>query len=284
MVPSSSRTNTNSVADTAMRVIVPTFPLEDETTITDYESQTRHLRTTAGGAHLQLSSAAAIAWYCLLVSVVLPILLGLAWCWYQRYRGHRRAVDALESESQLARIEANIQAFSKAEKLNRARLIRSILQERLERVTKEDLKQKRKPQDDTDEPSNYSCSICLEDFKVGDSVANSSDSMCSHCFHEECIISWIVVRRLAFCPYCRRPFLCLPAPASIGSLVLTTTTVDDMESTSRMETSVVVGLDDQTVADTLDVVVEDAKVDPTTADRVRRGTAVEPKWNSDNSV
>lgn len=243
-----SGVGTRRLADT-ITGLFETSPLKETTTTEDI--QTRFLRRA--GSDLQLSSAAKIAWYCLLLAVVLPILLCLVWCWHQRYRSHRRALDTLDRESQLSRMEANIQAFSEAEKGKRVRLIRSIIRDQVNKVTKADLKKKRKPQELEEEPSNYSCSICLEDFQVGDSVANSSDSKCSHCFHEECIIAWLVARQHAFCPCCRRPFSCLPAKTSVTSHDLTT--LDDIEST-RMESSVIVGLDDRTASDTLDVVVE----------------------------
>jgi hypothetical protein len=263
-----------TLIDTMMGLLFETLPL-DETTTTD--TQTRFLRHA--GSDLRLSPAFRIAWYCLLVAVACPLFSCVLWCWYQRYRGHRRALDALERESQLSRIEANIQAFSEAEKVKRARLIHSAIQEQVKKVTKADLKKMRKPQEDEEEQSNYSCSICLEDFRLGDSVAKSSDSMCCHCYHEECIISWLVARQHAFCPYCRRPFLCLPAKTSIASHDLTT--LDDMESTSRMESSVIAGLDDRTVADALesdalDVVLEDVDV-PTDDEETKAGIEMEQR-------
>jgi hypothetical protein len=248
-----SNTRIRHLVDTVMGLF-ETFQIEETTTTNNI--QTRFLRKA--GSDLSLSPAARIAWYCLLVAIVLPLLFCLSWCWYQRYRGHRRALNALELESDLSRIEANIQAFSEAEKVKRVRLIQSLIQEQVKKVTKADLKKMRKPQEDEEEPSNYSCSICLEDFQVGESVAKSSDSMCCHCYHEECIISWLAARQHAFCPYCRRPFLCLPAGASIASH--DRTTLDDTESTRMESSSVIAGLDDRTVTDTLDAVAEDVDV------------------------
>lgn len=60
----------------------------------------------------------------------------------------------------------------------------------------------RKPLD-----SGVVCSICLEEFQVGDVIARASTSVCRHRFHEECIVSWLVSRQEALCPCCRQPFV-----------------------------------------------------------------------------
>ena len=56
------------------------------------------------------------------------------------------------------------------------------------------------------------CAICLEDYKVNDTIAFSSNSECIHCFHEQCFteasvklmkestVSWP-------CPICRQTFI-----------------------------------------------------------------------------
>eukprot|EP00980_Cylindrotheca_fusiformis_P016410 scaffold4891_cov140-Cylindrotheca_fusiformis.AAC.7 len=49
------------------------------------------------------------------------------------------------------------------------------------------------------------CDICLDDFKVGDSVAWSPNMTCPHCFHKECILDWLM--RNKTCPSCRKDYL-----------------------------------------------------------------------------
>mmetsp|Transcript_651 Transcript_651/g.1560 ORF Transcript_651/g.1560 Transcript_651/m.1560 type:complete len:358 (-) Transcript_651:26-1099(-) len=54
------------------------------------------------------------------------------------------------------------------------------------------------------------CPICLEQYKVGETVVWSSNSSCRDYFHERCIISWLSKRRGgsdARCPCCRQHFV-----------------------------------------------------------------------------
>ncbi|KAK9278925.1 hypothetical protein L1049_028506 [Liquidambar formosana] len=50
---------------------------------------------------------------------------------------------------------------------------------------------------------NYStlvdCAVCLENFKVGDKCRLLPN--CSHCFHPQCIDSWLL--KTSLCPICR---------------------------------------------------------------------------------
>jgi hypothetical protein len=49
------------------------------------------------------------------------------------------------------------------------------------------------------------CDICLLDFEVGDFVAWSPNLECTHCFHNECLLDWLV--RKNTCPSCRKDYL-----------------------------------------------------------------------------
>jgi len=51
------------------------------------------------------------------------------------------------------------------------------------------------------------CAICLLDYEPGDDIVwSSKDKACSHAFHEECMMSWLV-RGKKRCPVCRSFFV-----------------------------------------------------------------------------
>jgi cell division septation protein DedD len=49
------------------------------------------------------------------------------------------------------------------------------------------------------------CDICLLDYQVGDAVAWSPNLDCSHTFHNDCVLDWLV--RKPTCPNCRHNYL-----------------------------------------------------------------------------
>jgi Zn-finger nucleic acid-binding protein len=51
-----------------------------------------------------------------------------------------------------------------------------------------------------------SCSICLMDYEVGDSVIRSTRKKCPHAFHAECILQWLSQGKKR-CPCCRHFFV-----------------------------------------------------------------------------
>jgi len=51
------------------------------------------------------------------------------------------------------------------------------------------------------------CAICMEDYEEGDEICWSHNERCSHVFHRECIMEWLV--RHDDCPCCRLNFLSL---------------------------------------------------------------------------
>ncbi len=62
-------------------------------------------------------------------------------------------------------------------------------------------------------PNN--CAICLSEYVSGDTIVTSCDPMCTHAFHQECIIEWLVKMQVgAPCPCCRRTFVELSPPAA----------------------------------------------------------------------
>lgn len=56
--------------------------------------------------------------------------------------------------------------------------------------------------DTLDETSQNTCSICLDDFKLGDKLSLLG---CDHCFHTDCVNTWFTNEEGGYsCPYCRR--------------------------------------------------------------------------------
>jgi len=80
------------------------------------------------------------------------------------------------------------------------------------------------------------CAICLSEYEKGDRVCWSSNAECSHVFHEDCILQWLIssgknrsiiqyftsnptdedLLKYEFCPCCRQDFICVK-PAVLGS-------------------------------------------------------------------
>lgn len=54
-------------------------------------------------------------------------------------------------------------------------------------------------EDMLNDPLKSSCSICLDEYSMGQSVGSSD---CDHCFHISCIEKWLVDNDS--CPYCRK--------------------------------------------------------------------------------
>ena len=53
--------------------------------------------------------------------------------------------------------------------------------------------------------SSSSCPICLENYSVCDVLCWSRHEACSHCFHEDCLVAWLLKHDL--CPICRSDYL-----------------------------------------------------------------------------
>ena len=73
------------------------------------------------------------------------------------------------------------------------------------------------------------CSICLEEYKIGDTIArsntgnnrdkteedNNNSNSCSHCFHKDCIVAWL--QNHDECPLCRVDMITIPETRSISN-------------------------------------------------------------------
>jgi hypothetical protein len=54
------------------------------------------------------------------------------------------------------------------------------------------------------------CAICLTSYSSGETIVWASNQKCVHCFHETCIVVWLLRRRnrpKQQCPCCRQAFL-----------------------------------------------------------------------------
>jgi hypothetical protein len=54
------------------------------------------------------------------------------------------------------------------------------------------------------------CAICLTEYACGETLTWSSNPKCVHCFHQDCIVSWLSKRRnreQTPCPCCRQSFV-----------------------------------------------------------------------------
>jgi len=53
------------------------------------------------------------------------------------------------------------------------------------------------------------CAICLNHYQVDESICWSPNEDCLHCFHETCIVSWLLRKRSRHqqCPCCRQVFV-----------------------------------------------------------------------------
>lgn len=51
------------------------------------------------------------------------------------------------------------------------------------------------------------CAICLESYRPDDSIVWSANAACVHIFHEQCMLSWIMKRFKPDCPVCRQTFV-----------------------------------------------------------------------------
>lgn len=55
------------------------------------------------------------------------------------------------------------------------------------------------------------CAICLSNYEIGEDIVWSTNRLCEHVFHVECIERWLMKQRgLPLCPCCRADFLIDP--------------------------------------------------------------------------
>merc|ERR1711862_177254 len=57
-----------------------------------------------------------------------------------------------------------------------------------------------------DDDQEHVCSICLLAYKDDDIIAKSHNEECSHTYHKECIVQWLLINKTE-CPNCRNPYI-----------------------------------------------------------------------------
>jgi len=76
------------------------------------------------------------------------------------------------------------------------------------------------------------CTVCLEQYRVGESVVYSPNPACQHAFHANCILEWLKTRKSScadqLCPCCRQCFvLSSSEAAACDKAVSSVRNVDD---------------------------------------------------------
>ena len=52
---------------------------------------------------------------------------------------------------------------------------------------------------------NRKCTICIEEYKIGDEICYSRNRRCPHFFHVDCMKHWLMNKNQ--CPLCRNDYL-----------------------------------------------------------------------------
>lgn len=97
------------------------------------------------------------------------------------------------------------------------------------------------------------CPICLDNFEVGDMVmwSRHNHGTCSHAFHEDCLLQWLLEQRENECPTCRACFIndpvtTNPTPSSPSLLTVaegdeSTFAFDELEENSIIDQEEMMG-------------------------------------------
>jgi len=79
------------------------------------------------------------------------------------------------------------------------------------------------------------CSICLNLYAVSEAVTWSTNQDCVHCFHENCIVSWLLRKNSKHrqCPCCRQQFV-FSSKIVVANATTTTTDTTDTAATTAI--------------------------------------------------
>jgi len=149
--------------------------------------------------------------------------------------GYGIGQEANDLELEIARIEANVHAFSLKEQQSRRSNLENAWIHHKMIVEEENIVTKKVAASATDNCSNLeeifelqhipvpgprpgekeqrrvpsSCAICLESYRPNDSIVWSTNTNCVHVFHEQCISLWLLKQFKPACPVCRQQFISL---------------------------------------------------------------------------
>ncbi len=113
------------------------------------------------------------------------------------------------------------------------------------------------------------CPICLDNFEVEDTVMFSrhNEGSCSHVFHEECLLQWLLEQRENECPTCRACFIADLESNSIASSSSSATAETN-------ENSIIVESDEEITSSSesnADIEEDNSRNDATTNDETNTG-------------
>ena len=93
---------------------------------------------------------------------------------------------------------------------NGKKFVRQMTQQEVVMETNTTASSQQHQDDEEPSPNEHSiCAVCLETYKLNDSIVSSSD--CPHFFHKHCLVSYMkkckIEEGFSPCPNCRQPFL-----------------------------------------------------------------------------
>jgi hypothetical protein len=93
------------------------------------------------------------------------------------------------------------------------------------------------------------CPICLDNFEVGDMVmwSRHNHGSCSHAFHEDCLLQWLLEQRENECPTCRACFIATPDTDDSLTSSSSSSTDENENSTAEAEGTASSSTEEKTV-------------------------------------
>jgi len=184
------------------------------------------------------TSIGFIVWYCFVILCCgVPICCSCI-CYWMTHRGGMssslplqelmRAMDEQQQEdleNEISRIEANIHAFTEEEQKRRKIMLEKTFKSRQKTLTKGDFPGSMDDEEGESLGKEVSknigngsstlfmsgcCSICLSKYEIGDTVISSTNPVCNHVFHTDCLVSWLMRKQKPLCPCCRQTFTNVP--------------------------------------------------------------------------
>jgi len=113
------------------------------------------------------------------------------------------------------------------------------------------------------------CPICLDNFELGDFVMWSryNHGSCSHAFHEDCLLQWLLEQRENECPTCRACFIADSGTNSTVSSSSSTTDTNE-NSTIELDEREINFIDEETMDDESNGDIEEGNGNITNSDNI----------------